>query len=283
LGSCVLEPHWNVANPFRELESEGRKNSVGCFHFGAAPEAAWDTGVAGTNFFAFSVDSLDNITSPQLLFISRPLAVTSMWRVDTEEKKLALREAVLWRRNALTREGCLLSSRAIQARALQLPAYQASRSVGLYSAIQNEVRTDEILDHALTSGRRVFYPRTAQKGAGEFISVTSGVDLCAGRYGIREPSGVEPLSDNDFLALTIFVPGVAFDRSGSRLGRGKGWYDRMLGPLEDKATLVALAYQFQLVEEVPSNLWDRKVHYIVTENEVIHCDAAGVAARPVSQ
>jgi 5,10-methenyltetrahydrofolate synthetase len=209
-----------------------------------------------------------------LLFISRPLAVQIMWRVDHEEKKFVLRGAVLSRRNALTRQECFLLSRAIQARALQLPPYQASHSVALYSATQNEAGTEEILNNALASGRRVFYPRTGADGVGEFIAVSSSAELCAGRHGIREPSGTKRLSKEDCSGLTVFVPGIAFDRRGNRLGRGKGWYDRTLAGLEHQATVVGLAYDFQLVEEVPTDTWDRRVHYIVTENRVIECDAA---------
>jgi 5-formyltetrahydrofolate cyclo-ligase len=200
-----------------------------------------------------------------------------MWRVDNEENKLVLRGAVQSRRSALTSQECFLLSRAIQARALQSPAYRAARSIALYSATQNEVGTEEILDNALASGRRVFYPRTAANGAREFIGITSSADLRAGRYGIREPSGIERLPRDDRRTLTVFVPGVAFDRMGNRLGRGKGWYDRMLAWLEDQATLVALAYEFQIVEEVPTNIWDKKVHFIVTENQIISCGAASTA------
>ncbi|MGH7928314.1 MAG: 5-formyltetrahydrofolate cyclo-ligase, partial [Candidatus Binatia bacterium] len=83
-----------------------------------------------------------------------------------EEKKLVLRGAVSSRRNALTKQECLQWSGAIQSRALQLSAYQNSRSVALYSAAQNEVSTDQIFSSALGAGRRVFYPRTDADGAG---------------------------------------------------------------------------------------------------------------------
>jgi 5-formyltetrahydrofolate cyclo-ligase len=208
-----------------------------------------------------------------------------MWRVDNEENKFVLRRALLSRRRALTRQACLLLSRSIQARALQLPAYQTARSVALYCASQNEVGTEEILNNALASGRRVFYPRTAVDGAAEFIAVTSSADLCAGRHGIREPSGSQRLSGDERRTLTVFVPGMAFDRMGNRLGRGKGWYDRMLAWLEDQATLVALAYEFQIVDEVPTSIWDKKVHLVVTENQTINCGAvsagleAGIAVK----
>lgn len=205
-----------------------------------------------------------------------------MWRVANEEKKLALRETVASQRNVLTKHECLLRSRAIQTRALQLPAYAASRSVALYSPAQNEVDTEEILKDALIEGRKVFYPRTSAGGAGQFIRA-SGDDLRAGPYGILEPTGTERLSDADRQDLVVFVPGVAFDAAGNRLGRGKGWYDRILASLDDKATLVALSYDFQVVEKVPTEAWDRKVHYIVTETKLIDCDTANPPLRQVSQ
>jgi 5-formyltetrahydrofolate cyclo-ligase len=195
-----------------------------------------------------------------------------MWRGDSEEKKLVLRKTGLARRNSLTEPERLVFSRAIQSRALQLPPYQVSRCVALYSATQNEVSTEDILNHALALGRRVFYPRSAANDAPELAGINSGADLSVGRYGIREPGRTERLSPDDCPGLSIFVPGVAFDRQGNRLGRGKGWYDRLLAQFEDKAIVVALAYQFQIVEEVPVSAWDRKVHYIVTENEVIDCN-----------
>ena len=206
-----------------------------------------------------------------------------MWRVAKEEKKLALRGTVLSQRNALTKHECLLRSRAIQTRALQLPAYAASRSVALYSPAENEVDTEEILKDALIAGRKVFYPRAGAGGVGQFIRAASGDDLRAGRYGILEPTGTERLSDGDRQNLVVFVPGVAFDAAGNRLGRGKGWYDRILARLDDKAALVALSYDFQVVEKVPTEAWDRKVHYIVTETKLIDCDAANPPLRQASQ
>jgi 5-formyltetrahydrofolate cyclo-ligase len=206
-----------------------------------------------------------------------------MWRVANEEKKLVLRGALLARRNALAEHQWFASSRAIQARALQMPAYAASRSVVLYSPTRNEVGTEEILIDALNGGRRVFYPRTSGSGAGQFVGVTSGEELRAGRYGILEPTGTESLMEVDRHRLVVFVPGIAFDATGNRLGRGSGWYDRILASLDDKGILVALAYDFQVVEEVPTEAWDRKVHYVVTETKLIDCGTANAPLRQESQ
>jgi 5-formyltetrahydrofolate cyclo-ligase len=206
-----------------------------------------------------------------------------MWRVATEEKKLNLRESVLSQRNALTKHDCLTRSRTIETRALHLPPYSAARSIALYSPARNEVGTEEILRNSISGGRTIFYPRTDADGAGEFIRVASSDDLRIGRYGIFEPTGMERLSAGDQESLMMFVPGVAFDAMGNRLGRGNGWYDRVLAILNDKAVLVGLAYDFQIVEEVPTEMWDRRVHYIVTETRLINCGAVNARLRQASQ
>jgi 5-formyltetrahydrofolate cyclo-ligase len=79
------------------------------------------------------------------------------------------------------------------------------------------------------------------------------------------------LAKNDEEGLIVFVPGLAFDLHGNRLGRGKGWYDRALASLGGQARFIALAFEFQIVDEVPTDSWDRKVHHIITERRIIDC------------
>jgi 5-formyltetrahydrofolate cyclo-ligase len=72
----------------------------------------------------------------------------------------------------------------------------------------------------------------------------------------------------------IMVPGVAFDRSGNRLGRGLGYFDRLLGrPFKKRVPVIGLAYELQLVEQVPTTDRDMPVDKIITESEVIDCRA----------
>jgi 5-formyltetrahydrofolate cyclo-ligase len=78
----------------------------------------------------------------------------------------------------------------------------------------------------------------------------------------------------EFAALTIFVPGVAFDMQGNRLGRGRGWYDRLLQQAGERAAIVALAYEFQIVDAVPAGPGDQKVNYVITEKRVVDCGTA---------
>lgn len=194
--------------------------------------------------------------------------------VSTQEAKQALRSAGLARRAALAEADCQLLSRAIQARALQLHCYLACHSVALYSAIQNEVCTEDLAAHALQSGRKVFYPRVGDNVSAGFFRVLAADELRAGRHGILEPAGTTRLAAAEFATLTIFVPGVAFDLLGNRLGRGQGWYDRLLERAGKPAAIVALAYEFQIVDAVPAGPGDQKVDYVITEKRVVDCGTA---------
>jgi len=69
----------------------------------------------------------------------------------------------------------------------------------------------------------------------------------------------------------VFVPGVVFDVHGNRLGRGGGVYDRLLAQCNNGKWLIGLAYEFQVVEAVPAEPWDRSMGYVITESRIIEC------------
>lgn len=189
----------------------------------------------------------------------------------TDESRGTLRSAALSRRASLSPADCHFRSDLIQAQALVLPQYLASRSVALYSPVQNEVDTAEILTRTLAHGRKLFYPKVGEVCEPGFYQILSPDELAAGRFGIPEPDGSKPLSESDRDSLVVFVPGLIFDRRGNRLGRGGGWYDRLLARLDKHGVYIGLAYEFQVVETLSAQKWDRKVHYVITENGVIDC------------
>jgi len=89
------------------------------------------------------------------------------------------------------------------------------------------------------------------------------MSIC-GVYGIEEPTGE---AFTDYAAIDfIVVPGVAFDAKGNRLGRGKGYYDRLL-PRIPTAYKAGICFPFQLVEEVPAESFDVRMDIIITINE----------------
>ncbi len=197
-----------------------------------------------------------------------------MSRSSVGERKRALRVAALTQRGSLAREHCISLGSLIQARALGFTPYLTARTVILYSPIQNEVSTEQIRDDALARGKRIFYPKLSAANSVAVAEIHSAADLASGRFGISEPAGSTRAFNRELEATVVFVPGLIFDCHGNRLGRGIGWYDRLLKQLAKGTVSVALGYDFQMVDEVPTDTWDEKVHYVITEKRVIDCGTA---------
>jgi 5-formyltetrahydrofolate cyclo-ligase len=198
-----------------------------------------------------------------------------------DESKHALRVAVLSQRHLLPTAKFEALSRTIQARVLGSSLYRFAQGIALYSAMQNEVSTDDIRDDALRIGKSVFFPRLGAGGGLVFVEIQSAADLAPGRFGIPEPNGENLLGHYGDIDLLIVVPGVAFDHNGNRLGRGQGFYDRLLQSSGPRVTAIGLAYEFQVVKSVPVDSWDEKVRFIVTEDRFIDCQGVQEHTKPV--
>ena len=189
------------------------------------------------------------------------------------ESKAALRAAALSQRNSLSTEKAEYWGRSIQARVLETPFYRSADAIALYSSVQNEPATEELRDHSLHVGKRVFYPRLVSNRSLEFVEIKSVTELIPGKLGIPEPIGDKVLSHCDEVDLLLIVPGVAFDDHGNRLGRGHAWYDRVIRQWGSRATPVGLAYEFQVVDCVPVDPWDQKVLFLFTQERFIDCQS----------
>ena len=185
-------------------------------------------------------------------------------------KKRSIRGAVLAKREALPSLPVRDWGESIQRRALNLSVYRAARSIALYSPLGNEVATSAIQRDALRARKRLHYPGMVDGSEGMFRIRSEG-DLVPGRYGSLEPSGSQRFLPRGREGAVVFVPGIAFDCNGNRLGRGTGWYDKFLSSLDRDVSRVALAYEFQILEIVPVESGDSPVHVIVTERRVINC------------
>ena len=177
-----------------------------------------------------------------------------------------MREAVLRRRESLPEVKRVLLSRRILGGVLDLPAYGRSSVVLAYASFGTELRTEGFLRRVLADGKVLLLPRVERTGLGLYEVRDVARDLAPGTWGIREPTPdrcptVEP-NRVDF----ALIPGVAFDRSGRRLGYGGGFYDRLLtGGLPGETPRVAGAFEVQMVDEVPVSLHDAPVNFVVTE------------------
>ena len=194
-----------------------------------------------------------------------------MRRAVLDDSRQSLRDAALVRRRTLAPADCFSWSGSIQWTALKLFEYRGARAVALYSPVQNEVDTSAILNDALKLGKQVFYPKLSMAGTTGFARIRSSAEFVLGRHGILEPVGDEVLRPADGAGLIVFIPGLLFDRQGHRLGRGGGWYDRVLSGLGNRGFFVGLAYEIQLVDDLPAESWDQGVHFIITEKNRIDC------------
>ena len=103
----------------------------------------------------------------------------------------------------------------------------------------------------------------------------SFTELVPGAYGILEPSvELRELAEKQVSPAAIdmaIVPGVAFDRSGTRLGHGAGYYDKLLAQLRADSPRIALAFECQLFDELPRDAHDVPMNAVVTESALYRC------------
>ncbi len=162
----------------------------------------------------------------------------------------------------------------IQQRITRSPLFSEAATFVLYAAKDNEPDTWLILERALKDGRRVLFPKIlSNEPTLSLVRVRDREELRPGTFGILEPSGAEMVSPALLERTLICVPGVAFSLSGQRLGRGGGYYDRLLAAANPQAITVGLAYSFQMLDRLPQSPHDRRLGFIVTAS-VIH-SAAG--------
>ena len=144
--------------------------------------------------------------------------------------------------------------------------FQKARVVMFYVSLKDEVDTIPMIDEALETGKRVCVPVILKEGkkliAGEIKNRLE--DLEKQHFGIYQPHENRvkevPLDDIDL----VVVPGIAFDKRNMRLGRGHGYYDRFLCCLPNKAKTIGLAFDFQLVDNLPHQPHDIPVWKTIT-------------------
>ena len=180
--------------------------------------------------------------------------------------KAAIRAAMRGRRAALTPALVRRDSGAAQARLLQLPAWAAARCVCCYLAAPTETQTDRLLEDCRRSGRRLCVPAFCPRRRAYFPAwLPPAAALAPGYGGIAEPRDPQWVPADARVELAV-VPGLAFDRAGARLGHGRGHYDRLLALAGMREAFKAgLAFEFQMVNQLPSCAWDVRMDVVVTE------------------
>jgi 5-formyltetrahydrofolate cyclo-ligase len=188
---------------------------------------------------------------------------------STGEKATLRRKMRLLRREIPPEERSRLT-RQIEDRLLGLTEVRTALTVLLFYSFGSEVTTKDMADQLMGDGKRLLLPYLTPQGM-EAAEVRPGEALLPTNYGPREPSRRIPLDPGE--VDVVATPGLAFDRRGFRLGYGGGYYDRYLTRLRPETIRIGLGFSVQMVEHIPEEPSDQKVHLVVTDAEVIDCRA----------
>jgi 5-formyltetrahydrofolate cyclo-ligase len=191
-----------------------------------------------------------------------------------KERKRALRKKVLSLRDALTPEERVRKSRAIKSLLFRLPEFIQAKTVMFFISFRSEVLTEEMIKAAISLQKRVVVPVTDRENCCLVLSELQDYDhdLVPATYGIPEPKKEKMKEISPEELDLIVAPGSVFDAKGRRIGYGGGYYDKLLRCLQGKIPVAALAFELQIVNEVPCNPdRDIPVDLIITENRMVRC------------
>lgn len=191
------------------------------------------------------------------------------------QDKSGLRRRLLEEVKRLSEPEKKVASERICARLAGQTCWERARAVLFFAPTYQEPDIGPLVAKARLEGKQIAYPRF-QPGEGRYeaaLVVDPERDLTLGRFGIAEPN-------RDCAALTlnqldlILVPGVGFSPNGARLGRGRGYYDRLLARADN--IKCGVAYDCQVVVEVPQEEHDIRMDYLVTPTRWVEFGRFGV-------
>lgn len=183
-------------------------------------------------------------------------------------QKNNIRSVYLEKRKAIPAETRKLFDKKICDRFMALVTYRYADAVLIYSPHGSEINVTQIAEHALANGKIVAYPKCdTARSTMRYHIVKSLGQLRKGAYGIMEPTDDMPVYDvNKVCNAVCIVPALVYDKSGYRLGYGRGYYDRYLTNF--KGAKVGLVYRDFIVPRVPRGRYDLAVDVLVTEKGV---------------
>jgi len=190
--------------------------------------------------------------------------------MDNLSAKQKLRKEFLRHRSSLDPDYRKQADQAICVNLIQVPEIAAAKAVGAFITDGTEPDLSMFIEHAMQSGIKIYLPRFTHE-VGHRYEMVEIKDLrnglVPGKHGIMEPEqSLEETSEDVLDTLVWLVPGVVFDSNGSRLGRGKGVYDRLLSKCS--GIRIGIFYQCQENTAIPVEAHDCPLDMIVTENGV---------------
>ncbi len=188
---------------------------------------------------------------------------------DIQSVKSSIRKDIQDNRDSLDKISRQEKSLLIAGRLMGLDKYRDSSNILAYYPFRSEIDTSIIIKDALGCGKKVALPRVGTEGLDLYYIKDLSKDLEPGSYDIMEPipSRCRPAEPGKM--DMVIVPGVGFDRKHNRLGYGGGFYDRLLAGIPRSIPRIALAFDLQVLDEIPVSGHDLKIDILITESQII--------------
>lgn len=190
---------------------------------------------------------------------------------NPQNDKAELRKTAKARLAALPPEAFAAAGAAAALHLPLIPNWDSFRSALAFFPMKDEIDTRPVMETILAAGKSLFAPRIEGE---TLVFYRIGRGSLTGPRGYREPEANPALAlgQEDFPVL-VLSPGLAFDRSLNRLGRGRGYYDRFFASLDIKGrryTSLGLCMDCQLADQVPAGPQDRRMDALLTESGIIY-------------
>ncbi|MBN2898582.1 MAG: 5-formyltetrahydrofolate cyclo-ligase [Clostridia bacterium] len=182
--------------------------------------------------------------------------------------KSEIRKLLISKRMAQTSEEIAEKSAKIIDAVIKSGVLEAKKRIMVYMDFRKEVQTEKLIHYLLAHDYEVVLPRVSDdKSTMELYLIGSDEDMQASDFGILEPIPSKERQVASHTLDLILSPGVGFTKEGYRIGYGGGFYDKMLADIRD-VTVCALAFECQMVEELPIEPHDQKLDMIITETHI---------------
>jgi 5-formyltetrahydrofolate cyclo-ligase len=198
--------------------------------------------------------------------VQQDIVAAAKEETASESDKKAIRASVREKIEALSEKERRAGERRIAEKLMQHPDVHRAKTVLLYANHGSEVATDDLAKDLIRKGKVVVYPKiTNVPGLMTLWRIRNLDALVPHKHGIRAPdvtlaSPTEPINVD-----CVIYPGIAFTKGLSRLGRGGGYYDRLSAKLADNCARIGVCFETQLVDQLPQEAHDAKMHWVVTE------------------
>ena len=189
---------------------------------------------------------------------------------DVEQEKRALRADLRERRQLLSDQQREAAASGITEQLDALVDAHGAQSISCFLSTTTEPDTREFITGAVQRGIRVLLPITRADGLLDWAVADDSGDIAEGLFGLPEPTGevLGPIAVND--VDLMIIPAAAVDAEGTRLGWGRGYFDKTIGSMENCPPVFAVTYDSEVLDSLPRELHDQPVTGVVTPTRTLH-------------